>query len=161
MTTGGLLLVGLVMAVGVVGCVVPVLPGLLLIAAAALVWALYEQDPLSWVVFAAMIAVLGVGTVAKYVLPARNLAAVGAPRSTMLIGAGAAVVGFFVIPVLGLPIGGVAGVFLAELRRLKGDRAAAWRSTWVSIKAVGLGMLIELAAALAAVAIWVVAVLVG
>lgn len=161
MTTGGLLLVGLVMAAGVVGCVVPVLPGLLLIAAAALVWALYEQDPLSWVVFAAMIAVLGVGAVAKYVLPARNLQAVGAPRSTMLIGAGAAVVGFFVIPVLGLPIGGVAGVFLAELRRLKGDRAAAWRSTWETIKAVGLGLLIELAAALVAVAIWVVAVFVG
>jgi len=160
-TTTGLFLVGLVMAVGVVGCVVPALPGLLLIAAAALVWALYEQDPFSWVVFAAMIGVLGVGTVAKYVLPARDLAAVGAPRSTMLIGAVAAVVGFFVIPVLGLPIGGVAGVFVAELRRCKGDRAAAWRSTWVTIKAVGLGILIELAAALVAVAIWAVAVLVG
>ncbi len=161
MTTAGLLLVGLVMAVGVVGCVVPVLPGLLLIAAAALVWALYEQDPLSWVVFAAMLAVLGVGTVAKYVLPARNLAAVGAPRSTLLVGAVSAVVGFFVIPVVGLPIGGIAGVFLAEFHRLDGDRAAAWRSTWVTIKAVGLGILLELAAALVAVAIWAVAVLVG
>jgi len=156
-----LLLVALVMAVGVVGVVLPVLPGLLLIAVAALVWALYEQDTISWVAFAAIIVVLGVGTVAKYVLPARNLAAVGAPRSTMLIGAVAAVVGFFVIPVVGLPIGGVAGVYGAELRRLRGDRTAAWRSTWVTIKAVGLGLLLELAAALVAVAIWAIAVVVS
>lgn len=156
----GLLLVALVMAVGVVGVLVPVLPGLLLVAGAALVWALTEQDTLSWVVFAAMIVVLGVGAVAKYVLPARDLAAAGAPRSTLVVGAVGAVVGFFVIPVVGLPVGGIAAVFVAELRRLGGDRAAAWRSTWVTIKAVGLGILLELAAALVAVAIWAVAVLV-
>jgi hypothetical protein len=113
------------------------------------------------VVFAAMIVVLGVGAIAKYVLPARDLAAAGAPRSTLVVGAVGAVVGFFVIPVVGLPVGGIAGVFVAELRRLRGDRAAAWRSTWVTIKAVGLGILLELAAALVAVAIWAVAVLVG
>lgn len=157
----GLLLVALVMAVGVVGVLVPVLPGLLLVAGAALVWALTEQDTLSWVVFAAMIVVLGVGAVAKYVLPARDLAAAGAPRSTLVVGAVGAVVGFFVIPVVGLPVGGIAAVFVAELRRLRGDRAAAWRSTWVTIKAVGLGILLELAAALVAVAIWAVAVLVS
>lgn len=161
MSTGGLLLVALVMALGVVGVVVPVLPGLLLVAGAALVWALTEQDTRAWVVFAAMAVVLGVGAVAKYVLPARSLAAAGAPRSTLLIGAAGAVVGFFVIPVVGLPIGGVGGVFVAELRRLNGDRSAAWRSTWVTIKAVGLGILVELVAALAAVAIWAVAVFLG
>lgn len=161
MNSGGLLLVALVMAVGVVGCVVPVLPGLLLIAGAALVWVLSEQDTFSWVVFATMLVVLGIGAVAKYVLPARNLAAAGAPRSTLVVGAVAAVVGFFVIPVVGLPVGGVAGVYVAELRRLRGDRPAAWRSTWVTIKAVGLGILIELMAALAAVAVWAVAVLVS
>ncbi|MBA2416943.1 MAG: DUF456 domain-containing protein [Geodermatophilaceae bacterium] len=161
MGTGSLLVVALVMAVGVVGVLVPVLPGLLLIAVAALVWALTEQDTLAWVVFAAMMVVLGLGAVAKYVLPARDLAAAGAPRSTMLVGALGAVIGFFAIPVVGLLVGGVAGVFVAELRRLNGDRNAAWRSTWVTIKAVGLGILIELVAALAAVAIWVVAVLVG
>lgn len=161
MSGGGLLLVAVAMAVGVIGVLVPLLPGSLLVAAAALVWALAEQDTASWLVFAVMIAVLGVGAVAKYVLPARNLAAVGAPRSTLLLGAAGAAVGFFVVPVVGLPIGGVLGVFLAELRRLRGDRPTAWQSTWVTLKALGVGLLIELAAALLAVALWAVAVLVG
>lgn len=86
MSAEGLLLVAFVMAVGVVGVLIPVVPGLLLVAGAALVWALTEQDTLSWVVFAAMLVVLGMGTAAKYVLPARNLAAAGAPRSTMMLG---------------------------------------------------------------------------
>ena len=161
MSAEGLLLVAFVMAVGVVGVLIPVVPGLLLVAGAALVWALTEQDTLSWVVFAAMLVVLGMGTAAKYVLPARNLAAAGAPRSTMMLGAVGAVIGFFVIPVVGLVVGGVGGVFVAELRRLSGNRAAAWRSTWVTVKAVGLGILLELVAGLVAVAIWVVAVLVN
>lgn len=157
----GLLLIALVMAVGVVGVLVPVLPGLLLISVAALVWALQERDTVSWVVFASMLVVMGLGAIAKYVLPARSLAGAGAPRSTLFVGGVGAVVGFFVIPVVGLLVGGVGGVFIAELSRLDGDRQAAWRSTWVTLKAVGIGVLIELGAAIVAVAIWAVAVLAG
>ncbi|MGI8699278.1 MAG: DUF456 domain-containing protein [Mycobacteriales bacterium] len=160
MEAGGLLLVALVMAVGVIGVLVPLLPGLLLVAGAALVWALAEQDSYAWVVFGVILAVLAVGTVAKYVLPARSLAAAGAPRSTLVVGALAAVVGFFVIPVIGLPVGGVLGVYAAELRRL-GRNSAAWRSTRTTLRAVGFGVLIELAAGLVAVAIWALAVVVG
>lgn len=160
MDTAGLLLVALVMGVGVIGVLVPLLPGLLLIAGAALVWALAEQEAYSWVVFGAIMVVLAIGTAAKYVLPARTLTQAGAPRSTLVVGAVAAVVGFFVIPVLGLPIGGIGGVYVAELRRL-GDSAAARRSTWLTIKAIGFGVLIELVAGLVAVGIWAIAVLVG
>lgn len=160
MATGGLLLVALVMAIGVVGVLVPLLPGLLLVAGAGLVWALAESSSFGWVVFTAMLVVLGVGTAAKYVLPARQLSAAGAPRSTLLVGAVGAVVGFFVIPVVGLLVGGVVGVYVAEYRRLH-EGPAAWRSTVVTLKAIGLGVIIELLAGIVATGIWALAVVVG
>jgi len=160
MGSGGLLLVALVMALGVLGVLVPLLPGLLLVAGAALVWAAVVGTSYAWVVFTAMLVVLGIGTAAKYVLPARQLAAAGAPRSTLVVGAVAAIVGFFVIPVVGLLIGGVVGVYAAERGRLR-DGPAAWRSTWITLRAIGFGVLIELLAGVVAVGIWAAAVLVG
>jgi uncharacterized protein YqgC (DUF456 family) len=74
------------------------------------------------------------------------------------LGAVGAIVGFFVIPVVGLLVGGVLGVWLGELRRLR-DAGAARRSTWATLKAIGIGLLLELAAGLVAVGIWVAGVL--
>jgi uncharacterized protein len=69
------------------------------------------------------------------------------------------VVGFFVIPVVGLVVGGVAAVYLAELARLQ-DLGLAWRSTWAVLRGIGIGMLVELTAALLMVGVWTLAVLV-
>lgn len=155
-----LVLLGVVMAVGLVGVIIPVIPGLVLVAGAGLAWAIMADGVAPWIVFAAMMAVLIVGTIAKYVLPGRTLKQTGAPTSTMVLGAIGAIVGFFVIPVVGLLVGAIVGVYLGELRRL-GDGKAAWASTWVTIKAVGAGILIELGAGLVAVGIWFVSVLAG
>lgn len=160
MDSGVLVLLGLVMAVGLVGVIFPVLPGLLLVAAAGLVWAIMADGATPWVVFGAMMVVLALGTVAKYALPGRSLKQAGVPTSTMVLGAIGAVAGFFLIPVVGLVVGALLGVYLGELRRLS-DSRAAWRSTWITAKAVGLGMLIELGAGLVAVGIWLVSVLAG
>lgn len=155
---GVLLLLGLAMAVGLVGIVVPVVPGLLLVAAVAVTWAVLEGGPGAWVVVAVMLVVLALGTIAKYVLPGRTLKEAGAPWSTLGLGAVGAIVGFFVIPVVGLLVGGVLGVWLGELHRLR-DGRAAWRSSWATLKAIGIGLLLELAAGLVAVMIWVAGVL--
>src|SRR5688572_16577118 len=101
-----------------------------------------------------MAVVLLAGTVAKYAVPARSARTSGAPRSTVLLGVVGAIVGFFVIPVVGLVVGGVGAIFLAELRRL-GDGGSAWRSTRAVLVGIGVGVLIELAAGLLAVLIWV------
>jgi uncharacterized protein YqgC (DUF456 family) len=63
------------------------------------------------------------------------------------------VVGFFVIPVVGLFIGFVLGVYLAELLRV--GSKDAWPSTVHSLKAVGLSIVIEFLAAFAATLVWV------
>ncbi len=153
-----LLILG-IMLVGLVGVLLPVLPGLLLIGIAGLAWASLDGGGAArWTVAAAMVVVLLAGTVAKYVLPARSARTTGAPRSTVLFGAVGAVVGFFVIPVVGLVIGGVGAVFLAELNRL-GDAASAWRSTRAVLVGVGFGVLIELTAGLLAILIWVAGVI--
>jgi uncharacterized protein YqgC (DUF456 family) len=158
MSTSAQVLVGLVMLVGVVGVVVPVLPGLLLAWAAGLVWVWQDGGGAGRVTVGVVLtALLVVGTGAKYVLPARSASGAGAPRSTLLAGVLGAVAGFFLIPVVGVVVGGVGAVYLAELHRLR-DGAAAGRSTWAVLKAIGIGMLVELAAALLMLGTWLVGV---
>ncbi len=65
------------------------------------------------------------------------------------------IVGFFVIPVIGLFIGFVVGAMLAELIRTHSVRAA-WRGTVSASKAAVITMGIELFAALLGTAIWLV-----
>ncbi len=147
-------LVGLAVLVGVVGVVVPVLPGGLLILAAVLVWAVRDGSGTAWTVFSVVTVLLVSGAVVKYAVPGRNLKAAGVPSRTLVLGGLLGLVGFFVIPVIGLVIGFVLGVYAVEVQRL--GREAAWPSTKHALRAVGLSMLIELTAALLAAATYVV-----
>ena len=149
-------LLALVIAVGLVGVVVPLMPGSALVVAAVLVWAAVEGGSTAWVVAAVATALVVVGAVVKYVVPTRRLHDAGVPARTQWAGVGLGIVGFFVVPVVGLPVGFVLGIYLAELARVGSDRA--WPATVHSLKAVGLSVLIELAAALLAAGVWVVGV---
>lgn len=152
------LLVGLAILVGLAGVLVPVLPGTSLILAAVLVWSITTGTGVAWVVFAIVTTLLVTGAVAKYALPGRGLKAAGVPNRTLVAGGLLALVGFFVVPVVGLVLGFVLGVYLAELRRLGGERA--WPSTRFAVRAVGLSILIEALAAGAAAATWLTTILV-
>ena len=147
---------GVVILVGLLGIVVPLLPGTLLVAAALLGWALAVQSVMAWFLVVPALTVLALGAVIKYAVPGRRLKAAGVPVSTLLAGGVLGVVGFFVIPVVGLVAGFVLGVYAAEARRL--GRGRAWPATRSALAAVGLSLLIELGAALAATALWVTAV---
>src|SRR5215212_4541237 len=149
--------VGVAIAVGLIGILVPVLPGSALILVAILLWALELGSATGWAVFAVAAAFLVVGTVVKYVVPGRQLKDAGIPASTQWTGVALAVPGFFVIPVVGAFVGFVAGVYLAERRRL-GPGAGA--STWSALRAVGVSVLIELTAAILAASAWVAGVVV-
>ena len=128
MSGAGELVIGLVLLVGLVGVVVQVLPGGLLVLAAIAVWAVLTGTGWAWAVLAiAAVATVAAGVV-KYLLAGRHLRQAGVPSSTLVWGALAGVVGFFVIPVVGLPVGFVLGVFLAELSRAH-DRRVAWAAT--------------------------------
>lgn len=151
------LLVGLVILVGLVGIVVPILPGSILILGAVLVWSADQGARSAWLVFALVTTLLMVGAIVKYVVPGRGLRTAGVPNRTILLGGLLGIIGFFVVPVVGLVLGFVLGVYLSELQRVGHDRA--WPSTVAAVKAAGLSILVELAAALAAAGVWLVAAL--
>ena len=146
------LLAGVAIAVGLVGIVLPLLPGSLLIGAAVVIWAVAVGETAGWVAAGAALLVLAAGTLVKYLLPGRHLKGQGIPTRTLAAGGLLGIVGFFVVPVVGLPLGFVLGVYLSEAQRL--GRDAAWPATRVTLKAVGVSILIELAAGMTAAVIW-------
>lgn len=147
------LLTGLAVLVGLVGIVVPLLPGTLLVAIAMVVWAAYVGEPRGWALVAAALVVLAVGAVVKYLLAGRHLQGHGVPTSTLVVGGLLGIVGFFVVPVVGLPLGFVVGIYLAELRRV--GTADAWPATVAALRAVGIALLVELVAGFVAASLWV------
>jgi uncharacterized protein YqgC (DUF456 family) len=151
------LLVALVIAVGLLGILVPILPGSVLVGAGILVWAISVGGPTAWTVFAVSAALIVIGAVVKYVVPGKQLQVAGIPASTQWFGVLLGVVGFFLIPVVGLFIGFVLGVYLAEYVRLGAKEA--WPSTVHSLKAVGWSIVIELVFALLATWVWVAGVI--
>jgi hypothetical protein len=151
-------LVGLIMVVGLVGIVIPLLPGLVLIWAAVLVWALAAQTTAGWVVLGIATALAMTGILLQYLLPGRRMAAAGVTASSTVAGVGLGIVGFFVIPVVGALLGFVLGIYLAERIKL-GAHAAAWPSTKHALKAIALSMGIELLTGLAVVTTWLIGVM--
>ena len=157
MTTGGLILVAVAIAIGLVGVLVPLLPGTLLVYAAIAVWAIVEQNTVGWVVLGVVTAILAATMAIKYLWPVKRMRAADVSPTTLAAGAVAGVIGFFVIPVLGLLVGFVLGVYLAELVHRR-DQRRAWASTVHAVKGAALSVGVELAGGLLATAAWVVGV---
>ncbi|MGC5380584.1 DUF456 domain-containing protein [Micromonospora sp. DT68] len=153
-------LAGLAILAGLAGVVVPGLPALPLCWGGVLVWAIFGgAGPGGWAVFAAATLVAVTGTVVKYAWPGRNLKRTGVPTMTLLAGGLLGIIGFFVVPIVGLVLGFVGGVWAAERLRL-GDSRLAWPSTKQAVKAAGLSMLVEFAACTAVAALWLAGLLV-
>jgi len=158
MPAWGEALVAIACAVGIVGVIVPVLPGDILIGGAILLWAVVERSTVSWFVAAVAIVVLVAGHVLTVLIPGRRMTAAGVPKLVLLAGGALGIVGFFFVPVVGLPLGFVLGVYLAEIVRLR-EHAAAWTTTVEAMKGTGLAVLIGLCASVIATAVWATAAL--
>jgi uncharacterized protein len=158
MNPAGELLVGVVILLGLFGVVVQVLPGALLVLGAVAVWGVLTGGAVGWTVVAvAVAATVGAGVV-KYLLAGRHLSRAGVPPSAVIWGGIAGVVGFFVIPVVGLVVGFLVGTYVAEWVRLRESRGA-WRATVVAMQATGITIIVELAGALVATAAWLAGLL--
>lgn len=155
------LLVAVLMAVGLAGVVLPFMPGLPIVWGAALLYGI--MTGFGNVGLAAMVAItlLGlVGLAASIILPERAGAAAGASRSTLLFAGLLGLVGFFVVPVIGFPLGACLGVLLAQYRQTD-DWDAAVNSTVAVLKGFGFGLLAELGVGVTMVLVWVAWVVIG
>jgi uncharacterized protein YqgC (DUF456 family) len=146
------LVVGLTMLVGVAGTFLPVLPGLFLIWAAGIGYGFVVGfDPVAWMAILASTGLLGLGLYLNVRIPQKSAAESGLGIPAQLFGLVLAVIGFFVVPLVGFPLGFVLGVFVVRYRSTR-DTAQAWASTKKSVVSIlrasasqaacGLGMFV-------------------
>jgi uncharacterized protein len=149
--------IAIAMLVGLVGTVLPFLPGLPIIILAALVWVLGDgSDPGQWAIFAAVATICGAGMVIGSVLPARRAARAGASAWILVAGAIGLVAGAITIPVVGAIIGWPIGVLIGALLTTR-DFNTAWTMTRATIAGVGFATAVQFGAGVIAVGIWAVA----
>lgn len=156
MNGGGEFLLGALMVVGLVGIIVPVLPGLVVIGGVAVFWAFEVGTWQAWAVVALMVLIMGTGTFVKYQIPGRELSKSQVSARTWVLATVAAVVGFFVVPVVGLALGFVLGVYVGE-RLDRGSHDPAWASTRRLLTGIGKGMAVEFVAGASAILVWAIA----
>jgi uncharacterized protein len=158
--TGATVVAAVLVAVGLAGIIVPVLPGLVMIWGGVAVWTFARRDAWGWITLSAATVLVLAGSVVKYLVPGRRLRRDGIPGRSLLLGGILGVIGFLVVPVVGPFLGFVLGIYLSERARL-GTHPLAWVSTRKALAATGWSILIELATGLATAALWVLAVATG
>ena len=146
----GVAAVSALMMIGILGTLVPILPGLLLEWATALGFVIVIDSNLwHWAGFGLISALCAWGLYLGVRIPQRESSDVGMSRWEQVVAVACAIVGTFVVPVAGTALGYVIGVF-AMRRRAAGDNGEAWQSTVAVLKAmlraagaqalVGIGM---------------------
>jgi uncharacterized protein len=151
-------LAGVLLAVAAVGTVYPVLPGSPLAIGTLLVWALIVGSAAAWVAAAIGALLAAAGWSAGAVLTGRSLRRQRIPGRSIGVAMVGAVVGMFLIPIVGLFVGFAAGLLVSELVRRR-DLAAAARSSLDMLKATGLGILVEFALVCLAASVWTIGVI--
>jgi uncharacterized protein YqgC (DUF456 family) len=145
----------LLLAIGCIGIVVPVLPGSITVVIGLVIWAVVVRSPEGWVALALGVTLALAGMSASMALTGARLKQRQIPNSSVLYGVVGAVIGLFVIPVVGLFLGFAVGLLASEAYRQR-DLRSALESSWIALKAMGLGIVIELGCALAASAVFVI-----
>jgi hypothetical protein len=148
-------LTAIVMVVGLAGTVLPILPGVWLIWAASIVYGLVDGFGFGgWVAMALITIGALAGTGAGIYLPQRRATAVGVPWWGQLLATVLAVIGLFVVPIVGAPLGFVVGIFLTSLVHTNA-LSAARSSTAATLRSIVLASVVQFAAGVAMVLVWI------
>ena len=156
----GVVVTVLVMLIGLMGAVVPVLPGpplVLLAAVAHRLW--FGERSVAWWVIIVLAVVTGLVTLLDFLASTYGARRLGATWRGMVGAIVGALIGLFWIPPLGLLLGPLVGAALAELiggRTLKEAGKAGLGATL----GVLAGAVTKLAACLAMIGLWLFTLLV-
>ena len=92
-----IVLPGLLVIVGLLGVIIPVIPGLIVALIGVLIWALDLSTTAGWVVFGLCVAIYGCGLVAQFLIPGKRMKAAGISNLTLFLGVAVGIIGFFVV----------------------------------------------------------------
>lgn len=140
------------------GIIFPIVPGSPVAIFTMLIWAWLLGSTASWITGSIAAALALIGWSASLILTGRTMRREQIPNTPVIIAILAALVGLFVIPFFGLFIGFVLGLFGAEYFRRR-DPIAAGKAAFQALKAMGLGMLIEIGCIIVAIGVFGVGVL--
>lgn len=146
----------LAFAIGITGIIVPILPGSITIIIGTLIWAIIVGGWNAWIPFVIITILCSAGMASSYILAGRQLKKQETPAWAILLAVLGGIVGFFLIPGPGVIIGFILALFLTEYSRRK-DAQDALRHTGSALKALGIGILIEVSLAAAAAVVFIIA----
>jgi len=142
------------MLVGLVGTLLPILPGILLMWFAALGYGFVVGfDAVAVAVLLAVTALTVAALIIGVVVPKRAAAESGAATSSQIAAAVGGIVGFFVIPIVGIIVGAVVGIGLAEWYD-KRDWSAARTSTIAVARGIGVSALVQFGIGFVILLVW-------
>lgn len=148
---------GLLVLVGLVGIVVPVIPGLFIVWVGVVLWVFETQTTASWWVLGVATVLWVGGMVLQYAVPGRRMRRAGVRTSTLVLGVIVGIVFAVLIPVVGFLLGFPLGIYLVERSR-RGGHAQAWAALTQALRAVATTIGIELLTAVAIIGVWALAV---
>lgn len=149
----------LIILVGILGIIVPVLPGLFITVVGMLVWALQTDTTTGWVLFGLSVLIALGGFALQFLIPGRRMKREGVKTSTLFLAVCLGIVGFFVVPFVGAALGFVLGIYLVEHARTREWRQA-WHRTRTALVAVLQSIGIELGAAFLVATVYVIGLVV-
>lgn len=123
------LLTGAAMAIGILGTLIPIIPGIGLVWLAAVAWGMLAGfGTVGMISMTLITGLLAAGVFLGLRIPQRAATAEGLSRIGLFAGIVVALVFAIALPLVGAPIGFVVGVWIVRMRDTR-DAAAAWRST--------------------------------
>ncbi len=148
------ILVLVVLLVGLAGTLLPILPGILLMWAATIGYGFavgWSGTGIAVVVVSTLLSAAAIA--AGVVLPKKAAEDSGASTRSQIAAAIGAVIGFFVIPVVGIVIGAIAGIAISEYLITK-DWELTKQSTIGIAKGFGLSTLAQFMLGFGILVVW-------